>query len=664
LQFIPKLERLELRDVPATWTPLSNLIPNSLGGTLMMLLSDGTVMVQGGGNEAVTKTWYRLTPNSAGSYIDGTWTTLASMSLERLYFGSNILRDGRVFVLGGEYSGPNGAGNWTNTGEIFNPVANSWTSIPNFPQTRFGDDPTEILPNGSILAGYLSGPQTYIYTPATNSWSPTGLKLRNDRSDEETWALLPDGSILSYDIFSSISQAIGHAQRYVPSSGTWVDAGTLPALLSTAALGDELGPALLLPDGRVWQVGATNNTALYNPTTNTWAAGPSFPANRGADDAPGAILPNGHVIAAVDTTSPLFTAPTQLYDFDPIANSLTLQTTPAALTTALNKAAFFTRMLMLPNGDMLMSTSARQLWEYTPDGGPDEAWRPTVSSIVSNGNATYTLTGTQLNGISEGASYGDDAEMSSNYPIVRLTSSGGSVYYARTFNWSNTGVATGNLPVTTQFALPANLPAGTYTLQAIANGIPSAGVSFTVPPHVALTQVNDGSTQRSRVTSLTIRFDSAMTFAGAPADAFTLTRDGGGAVNFVASVSMVNGVTVATLDNFTGLETDFGSLRDGRYTLTALASQISAGGIALDGNGDGTPGGDFVFGDTQGLFRFFGDINGDRHVDIADFAVLSNSFNSSTGQTNYLAYLDFNGDGHIDIADFGQFSVRFFTPLP
>src|SRR5262249_3460382 len=168
----------------------------------------------------------------------------------------------------------------------------------------------------------------------------------------------------------------------------------------------------------------------------------------------------------------------------------------------------------------------------------------------------------------------------------------------------------------------------------------------------------------SRVTSVTVRFSGAVTFSGLPEQAFTLVRTGGGAVSFVANVSVVNGGTVVVLTNFTGPETDFGSLRDGRYTLTALASQISADGQALDGDANGTPGGDFVFGDAQGLFRFYGDLNGDRHIDIADFAIFSNSFNSSTGQTNYLAYLDFNGDGHIDIADFGQFSIRFFTVLP
>ena len=203
-------------------------------------------------------------------------------------------------------------------------------------------------------------------------------------------------------------------------TGTWVDAGNLPALLSTARVGDEFGPTLQLPDGRVWQVGATNNTAYYNPATNTWAGALSFPANLGADDAPGAMLPNGHALVGRRYDFTAFTAPTKLYDFDPVANSLTLQTTPSALTTALNQAAFLNRMLVLPNGDILMTTSARQLWEYTPDGAPQNTWRPTVSSIVYNGNLTYTLTGTQLNGLSEGASYGDDAEMSSDYPIVRL----------------------------------------------------------------------------------------------------------------------------------------------------------------------------------------------------------------------------------------------------
>jgi hypothetical protein len=103
---------------------------------------------------------------------------------------------------------------------------------------------------------------------------------------------------------------------------------------------------------------------------------------------------------------------------------------------------------------------------------------------------------------------------------------------------------------------------------------------------------------------------------------------------------------------------------DGRYTLTALANQISVGGVLLDGDGDGQPGGNFTFGDAQGLFRFFRDINGDRIVDIGDFGLFSATYGLNSGQMGFISAFDFNGDGVIDIADFGQFSIRIFRVLP
>jgi hypothetical protein len=101
-------------------------------------------------------------------------------------------------------------------------------------------------------------------------------------------------------------------------------------------------------------------------------------------------------------------------------------------------------------------------------------------------------------------------------------------------------------------------------------------------------------------------------------------------------------------------------LADGNYTLTTLANQVSTGGVALDGNGDGT-GGD---NNSQRIFRLFGDLNGDRRVDIADFGMLSTSFGLHSGQAGFVAAFDFNNDGVIDIADFGQFAIRIFTMLP
>src|SRR2546429_495779 len=58
-----------------TWAPLAHTAPGSVG--LMLLLSDGTVMVENNDDGGTYgPAWYRLTPSSTGSYVNGTWSTL------------------------------------------------------------------------------------------------------------------------------------------------------------------------------------------------------------------------------------------------------------------------------------------------------------------------------------------------------------------------------------------------------------------------------------------------------------------------------------------------------------------------------------------------------------------------------------------------------------
>jgi hypothetical protein len=199
-------------------------------------------------------------------------------------------------------------------------------------------------------------------------------------------------------------------------------------------------------------------------------------------------------------------------------------------------------------------------------------------------------------------------------------------------------------------------------------GLPAGLIGLTVnlgdgqaAPRVTSLAVNGGAAQRSRVTDLSVIFSAQVSFATTPGAAVTLRRNSDGAVvTFTANASVVDGVTVVSLSGFGGVATQFGSLADGDYTLTTLANQVSANGVALDGNGDGIGGDNSI----QGIFRFFGDINGDRRVDIADFGLFSTTFNLSSGQPGFNAAFDFNGDGRVDILDFGQFSIRFFTNLP
>jgi hypothetical protein len=464
------LEILEAREVPAAgWTALANTAPSSIG--TMELLTDGTVLAQGAGTNAA---WYKLTPDVNGSYVNGTWSTMASMSDGRLYTATNILLDGRMLVVGGEYT-TSGGNNWTNTGEIYNPVTNTWAGIPNFPQSQFGDDPGMLMDDGRVLLGYLSGPQTYLYNPATNTYSAGPTKLYSEQSDEETWVKLPDGSVLTYNIFSNPQTA----QKLDPTTNTWVAAGNVPVQLETSS-GKELGGAVMLMDGRVLFLGATNHTAIYTPSSNSWVAGPDIPGGLGCNDAPCAVLPDGHVIFDAGST-PGFANGSSLFDYNPTTNTITQITTPAALTNQLAGApAFTTRFLMLPNGQALFTTgNGTTLFAYNAAGTAQAVWKPAVSNITNSGSV-YTLTGTQITGMSAGASYGDDAEMDTNYPIVELTDGSGKVYFAKTTNWSTTRVQTGSTAETVNFTLPSGLPNGTYSLTVSASGITSAAFSFTV----------------------------------------------------------------------------------------------------------------------------------------------------------------------------------------
>src|SRR5262249_2026131 len=102
-----------------TWTTVAAEAPGPISS--LQLLTDGTGMAGDG-----AASWSKLTPDSNGSYQNGTWTTLASNHLSRLYMPSTILKDGRYWTGGGEYiNGVLDSGNQS-TVEIYDPVMNTW----------------------------------------------------------------------------------------------------------------------------------------------------------------------------------------------------------------------------------------------------------------------------------------------------------------------------------------------------------------------------------------------------------------------------------------------------------------------------------------------------------------------------------------------------------
>jgi hypothetical protein len=123
---------------------------------------------------------------------------------------------------------------------------------------------------------------------------------------------------------------------------------------------------------------------------------------------------------------------------------------------------------LLPSGDVLGVD--------IDNGTESELYDPTTGS--------WSLAGSTIVPLPETACYeigpavlrpdGDDAQMATNYPIIRIVNQATKdVYYCRTHNHSTMGVATGATIVSTEFDIPSTVPAGTNELFVVANGIPS-----------------------------------------------------------------------------------------------------------------------------------------------------------------------------------------------
>jgi hypothetical protein len=280
------------------------------------------------------------------------------------------------------------------------------------------------------------------------------------------------------------------AAIYDPSTNTWARTGALPAGLTvtlptfgTIEFGDVAGISQMF-DGRVLAYGL-GTTAIYTPgataaAPGTWAPGPDMltgavttvePGNE-AEDEYTVTEPNGKVMIA---TYPYQGSPNLLQEYDPTANTMAAITPPPDTV-----GPYPVSYLNLPNGQVMVTGGGRD-WLYTPDGAPDDSWRPTVSSVAFDSGTTYTLTGTQLSGLINGGDEGDDMTMAENYPIVWLKDASGNVYFCKSFNFSNMMPSKGDAPETCQFTTPAGLAQGTYDLYVTAVGVASKNaLAFTV----------------------------------------------------------------------------------------------------------------------------------------------------------------------------------------
>jgi hypothetical protein len=462
------------------WQELTNAPPFDPGA--MYLLTDGTVMVQALASGAGSPDWWRLTPDSSGSYVDGTWSRLASLPSD--YgpgaYAAAVLPDGRLAVEGAEFN--NDVETWSNLGAIYDPLANAWTMVsPPSGWTKIGDAPSVVLADGRWLLGD-SGSWTTddaVFDPSSLTWRTTGGAGKAIGNAEAGFTLLPSGKVLTVDALPPACTTRS-AEMLDPATLAWSSAGATPTpLVVCDPSGGEIGPQILMDDGDVFAEGWTSATALYDTTSGEWTAGPDFPVISGqqtnGEDSSAAVLPDGKVLVATRTGT--FQAPTHYLLFD--GTSFT-----QAPDNASSGDAGLNYMLVLPTGQVLFNGQGPLGLEiFTDPGSPIAAAAPSLTGVYPARLApgvTYQLEGLQLNGLSEGSAFGDDYQSSTDYPLVQITNDAtGDVVYARTSGMTNRSIAPGASSCT-DFTLPAGIEAGTSELRVIADGIPSVAYPVTV----------------------------------------------------------------------------------------------------------------------------------------------------------------------------------------
>lgn len=349
---------------------------------------------------------------------------------------------------------------------------------------------------------------SWLFDKRNDAWLQASGYTAMSINNEAGSLLLPDGTVL-FGNFDRGTSPIQSFQRYIPSyypylGESWIPCAHPPVPLVQSGVGcggvgtaqySEIGPFLLLHDGRVLVLGGDIHNALFTPPTSvldpgSWTAAadtlpdsgrpggpppPSVPLN--FSDAVGVVEPNGKVLAAATmTVNRVPVQPGTFEEYDPTLNQWAYVLSPAGSNFAGSSRI---RMLALPNGWIIVTGDTNGvLWFYKPEAGGNPAWRPTISAVYKV-FGRYILEGTQLNGLTTGADFGDDAKLATNYPIVSLSNAGGTSYM-RTYDVDQMAPRPGKSG-SCKFDVPPAM-FGSFNVAVTANGVSStSSVSVTVP---------------------------------------------------------------------------------------------------------------------------------------------------------------------------------------
>jgi hypothetical protein len=188
-------------------------------------------------------------------------------------------------------------------------------------------------------------------------------------------------------------------------------------------------------------------------------------------DQPVAILPNGDLLAVAGVSFGGFSANSALVKWDGVQPTAEIVDRPGD-----------GRLLIpLPDGVVLGT-----MWGYEcseAEATPLQSSIPTITNAPSAVTAgeRFSLTGTTLTGTHEGAYTSEDWKPATNIPLVRLVGQDGRVWYCQTRDYTYRGIEPGRTS-SCNVVVPFDVPAGTYSMQVVVNGVASASRPIAVNP--------------------------------------------------------------------------------------------------------------------------------------------------------------------------------------
>jgi Kelch motif/Galactose oxidase, central domain/Fibronectin type III domain len=326
--------------VPNTWTPVHRMITGRFLH-LAVLLNNGNVLVVGGSSTISTpeKTAEIYNP------VSNVWSAAHDMSTARQGAAAVVLSSGKVLVVGGRLT--SSPADDLNTGEVYDPVTNTWTAVANTMGSPRTGAIAVLLPNGKVLiaggadASGVAVDTADLYDPVLNEFV-SAASMHSART-AATATLLPSGKVLVAGGIDSTATFVTSGEVYDPTNNAWTPVSNPMSSPHTAAR------AVLLANGKAMIVAgdsvrsphviSTSAVDLYDPATNRFSAGPSLSVAPGVfaltSLADGRVLEAGGEQVSASGSVPL--ADTEVYN--PATNSWSsagsLPTTEIGLTATL-----------------------------------------------------------------------------------------------------------------------------------------------------------------------------------------------------------------------------------------------------------------------------------------------------------------------------------------